>query len=444
MATPTQSEQRTTLLRKNIFGSFLIKGWSAVVVLLMVPLTLNCLGEYKNGVWLTISSMLVWIENMDIGLGNGLRNQLTAHLAHGDTTAARSLVSSAFAMLTAIMLPTMLILTLLVLCTDTYGLLNVAPQRVEGLDQVLVATIVLVCTTFILKLIGNFYMGLQLPAVSNLLVAGGQTLALAATWLVWRSGSHSIMHVALAATASPLAVYLLAYPWTFHHRYPQLRPSLRMATIAQAKAVMTMGVKFFIMQMSSIILFMSANILISHLFTPAMVTPYQVAYRYFSIMLVAFTVVCMPYWNATTDAWERGDVEWIRRATKRLNLMTLAIFATMTLMVVVAEPVYAHWVPGLHVERGLTIAMAAYIFIIIYSMRYSYFINGIGKLWLQLVFTTAAAIAFIPLAWLAARLTGDITGFLATMCLINLPGLVANRIQFQKLITGKAKGIWNK
>ena len=77
-------------------------------------------------------------------------------------------------------------------------------------------------------------------------------------------------------------------------------------------------------------------------------------------------------------------------------------------------------------------------------MRYSYFINGIGKLWLQLVFTTAAAVAFIPLAWLAARLTGNITGFLAVMCMVNLPGLVANRMQFHKLITGKAKGIWNK
>ncbi|MBR4218339.1 MAG: hypothetical protein IKR71_04760, partial [Bacteroidales bacterium] len=62
MSAPTQSDQRTSLLRKNILGSFLIKGWSAVVVLLMVPVTLKCLGEYKNGVWLTISSILMWID----------------------------------------------------------------------------------------------------------------------------------------------------------------------------------------------------------------------------------------------------------------------------------------------------------------------------------------------------------------------------------------------
>ena len=41
----TNSNKRTSLLQKNIIASFLIKGWSALVVLLMVPATLHCLGE---------------------------------------------------------------------------------------------------------------------------------------------------------------------------------------------------------------------------------------------------------------------------------------------------------------------------------------------------------------------------------------------------------------
>ena len=37
----TNSRQRSSLLRKNIAASFLLKGWSAVIVLLMVPVTIN-------------------------------------------------------------------------------------------------------------------------------------------------------------------------------------------------------------------------------------------------------------------------------------------------------------------------------------------------------------------------------------------------------------------
>ena len=78
-----KGDQRTVLLLKNIIGSFVIKGWNCVVQLLLVPITLNCLTQYEYGIWLTINSILIWIDSFDIGLGNGLRNQLTQSLAVG-------------------------------------------------------------------------------------------------------------------------------------------------------------------------------------------------------------------------------------------------------------------------------------------------------------------------------------------------------------------------
>jgi len=439
------SRQRSSLLQKNILASFLIKGWSALIVLLMVPVTLHCLGEYNNGVWLTISSVMLWIDNLDIGLGNGLRNKLAAHLAHNDVGRARQLLSSTFAMMTLIIVPAMLALLLLVVTCDTYGILNVDPAKTINLEQTLMVTIVLVCTTFIFKLIGNFYMGMQLPAVSNLLLSAGQTLALIGTYAVYKSGSHSLLHIALVNTASPLLVYLLAYPYTFFHKYPHLRPSLQLVRLREAREVISIGIQFFVLQLSGVVLFMTSNILISRFFSPSLVTPYQIAYRYFSLLLVAFTVICMPFWNATTDAYERGDIDWIRQATKRLRLMTLGIVGCAVCMVLAANKIYAFWIgPDVTIDIRMTIAMAVYILILIYSMRYSYFINGIGKLRLQLIITCSAALLFIPLAWLAVRWTDSIIWFMGVMCVVNLPGLFANRIQFGKLINGKAKGIWNQ
>ena len=440
----TTSNHRSSLLQKNIISSFLIKGWSAVVVLMMVPLTLNCLGDYQNGVWLTISSVLVWIDQMDIGLGNGLRNKVAEYMAHGETERTKRLVSSTFAMLTCIIIPVLMVLLLVIAVSDTYQAFNVLPSKVSHLDQVLMVTVTLVCTSFVFKLIGNFYMGLQLPAVSNLLIALGQTLALIGTWIVLKSVSHSLMHIALVNTAAPLLVYLIAYPITFYYKYPQLRPSIKLINFKEAKAVINMGVQFFIMQISSVVLFMTSNILISKFFSPAMVTPYQITYRYFSILLVIFTVVCMPFWNATTDAYERKDIEWIRNATRKLRLMTIGILVTMVLMVLCSSRVYAIWIGDINIDIKMSIVMAIYIFILIYSMRYSYFINGIGKLRLQLIFTALAAVLFIPLAYLTTQWTHNIIWFMLVMCLVNIPGLIVNRIQFHKLINGKATGIWAK
>lgn len=437
--------KRSRLIRTNIILSFITKGWSAIVLLLTVPVTLNCLGEYKNGVWLTISSLLLWIENMDIGLGNGLRNTLAIHLAHNDILKARSVISSAYAMLTLIMIPIAILLFIIIKMYDTHLLFNVSTTIITDIDSILIVTSILVCTSFIFKLIGNFYMGLQLPAISNLLIVCGQTLTFFFTYLVYLSGSHSMMHIALANTLSPLIIYLSAYIFSFYYKYPHLRPSIKFVHLRQAKEVMGIGIKFFIIQISGVILFMSSNILISNLFTPSMVTPYQICFRYFSLLLAIFTVICMPYWTATTDAYERHDMEWIRMTTRRLDLMTLGIFIFMIIMVVCSDFIYSIWIGNdISIDIRLSIAMAIYVFILIYSERYSYIINGFGMLRLQLIFTIGAAIVFFPLAYLVVSWKHDITWFVAVMCFVNIPGMIVNRIQFYKIINNQAKGIWSR
>ena len=88
--------------------------------------------------------------------------------------------------------------------------------------------------------------------------------------------------------------------------------------------------------------------------------------------------------------------------------------------------------------------MAIYIAVLIGSIRYSFFINGIGTLRLQLIMTSIAAVLFIPLAYVVTSLTHSILWFIGVMCIVNIPGLIVNRIQFMKLIHGKATGIWKK
>lgn len=436
-------KKRSRLLIKNVIASFAVKGWSAGVALLMVPLTLMCLGTYKNGVWLTISSLLLWIDQMDIGLGNGLRNKLAAHMAHQEIQEARKVVSSTMAMLACIVFPLFLLLLLFIYYADVYAFLNVQPDIIPELRTALTCATTLVCMTFVMKFIGNVYMGLQLPAINNLLVSLGHTLALIFTVFLYYTGHASFTAIVIVNTAGPLLVYLLSYPYTFHFRFPQLRPSLKCVNIRSALDLGNIGVKFFWLQLAGLIQFATANILISHFFTPEMVTPYQIAYRYISLMMVVFTIICMPFWNATTDAYARGDMKWIEQANRKMNYLTAGIAFLLVLMVVVSPWVYQLWIgENCHIPMNMTAIMALYIFLLIASMRYSYFLNGMGALRIQL-YMTISAIVFIPLAWVVSSYTHDIVWFMAVMCFCNIPGLIANIIQFNKILHGTATGIWS-
>ena len=141
-------DSRTALVKKNIAGSFLIKGWNSLVQLLLVPATLQCLSQYEYGIWLTISSILLWIDQFDIGLGNGLRNKLAESLANKDFNTARKLISTTFLMSIIIIIPLTLFLLIIIEHVDCYAIFNTSPTFLPHLNSVLNTIVVFVGATF--------------------------------------------------------------------------------------------------------------------------------------------------------------------------------------------------------------------------------------------------------------------------------------------------------
>lgn len=438
-------DNRSNLIRKNIIISFCIKIWSALVQLLMVPLTLHCLGVYENGLWLTISSLLIWIDNLDIGLANGLRNKLAVHLALGEKIEAQKTVSSTFYMLVLLFIPIIFLINIWIFCVDTYQFFNVDSDIVNNLNVILHVSVILVCTTFIFKFIGNFYMALQLPAINNALNTLGQTIALLGVVVLYVTGIHSLLCVALINTISPLIVYVVAYPITFYKKYPDLCPHISMVSKSSMKSLATTGIKFFVLQIAGVVLFMSTNILISRFFSPELVTPYQIAYRYFMVLQLIFVIICAPYWTATTDAYKKNDFEWIKKSNKLLDKMMTSLFIIAFFMVIFARPIYTIWIGDANaVSLPMTVIVAVYVMILVASMRYSYILNGFGTLRLQLIMTIIAAVLYIPLATLVCSYKNNLNYLLYVMCAVNLPGLLVNIVQYYKIVNRRAKGIWLK
>ena len=144
--------------------------------------------------------------------------------------------------------------------------------------------------------------------------------------------------------------------------------------------------KFFILQVAGVILFASSNALISYFFTPEKVTLYGIAYRYFSITMLLFTVIAAPFWSATTDAYTRKDFDWIKKSMRKLHFLLISLFIILAFMIIFSDPIYHLWVgKSINISLELSASMALYMFIIICSLCYSYILNGIGALKIQLI-----------------------------------------------------------
>ncbi|MDE6006908.1 MAG: oligosaccharide flippase family protein [Muribaculaceae bacterium] len=433
---------RTVKAKKNIAASFCLKGIDAVVYLLLVPVTLDYLNPYEYGIWLTLNSVLMWINTFDIGLGNGLRNKLATAIAQNNKKLGKIYVSTTFLMLIILMGSVIVIGSILQPFINWYDILNTSPDRVRSLDSIVYLAFLIFCLNFIFKIIGNIYLAMQLPAVNNAMVVTGHLLSLIVIFILTKTTQGSLLWVALTYSASPLLVYLIAYPITFWETYPFLRPSLKDFKRIYLKDLFNIGVQFFILQLSGIILFALANLLISHMFGPEKVTPYSVAYRYFSLLPMVMTLILAPLWSATTDAYAKGDEIWIKQTIHTIKkiLGVAAIF--IIVMIVLAPWVYQIWIGGeVHISEPLSCIMGIYVFILISSLAFSSILNGIGKLRLQTLNTVIMALLFIPVCYYLGK-HYEIIGIVAGMCIVNSSGLILNYLQVNKLINHTAKGIW--
>jgi O-antigen/teichoic acid export membrane protein len=273
---------------------------------------------------------------------------------------------------------------------------------------------------------------------------GGHLLSLIIIFILTKFTEGSLMSVAIAYSASPVLVYLMMYPVTFKVVFPWLKPSVKCFRKQYLKNLFNIGIQFFLLQISGILLFACVNVMISHHFGPQEVTPYNISYRYFSLLPIAMGIILSPMWSASTDAYAKGDVAWIKNMRTKIHKVLGLIYVLICIMILVSPYVYKLWLGNnVYIPFSLSVAMGVYIAILITSLSYSSFLNGLGKLYLQTINTGCVALLFYPLStFLGAKL--GIVGIVIGMSLLNLSGLIINKIQFDKVLAGKASGIWNK
>jgi len=90
------SDTRSKEVVHNVMLATLMKVVSVVASLLIVPMTISYINPARYGIWLTLSSIIGWVNFFDLGLGNGFRNRFAEAKAHGDTLLARRLVSTTY------------------------------------------------------------------------------------------------------------------------------------------------------------------------------------------------------------------------------------------------------------------------------------------------------------------------------------------------------------
>lgn len=376
-------------------------------------------------------------------MGKGLRNKLAESFAENNKDLAKVYVSTTYAILFIIITLVLVLFFIVNPFLNWFEILNVNFELNSELSTIALIVFTLFCFRFIAKLINTILASDQRTANAELIEFFGKLLSLLIIYLFTLTTEGSLLFLALGISISPVLVLIISSIILFNRRYKFCRPSLKYIDFKYSKVLLNLGVKFFIIQIAALLLYQTNNIIIAQLFGPSEVTPYNIAFKYFSLITLGFSIIVSPYWSAYTEAYILKDFTWIKRTIKQI-IIIWCVFVIIGLVLLFSSGLfYKIWVGDkVVIPFFMSLIVLLYSLINAWNSIFSTFLNGVGKLKLQLIVGISAAILNVPLAISLGKIFG-IIGVLSSNVILGAIAMFIYPIQFKKILNQSKLSIWN-
>jgi O-antigen/teichoic acid export membrane protein len=437
---------RTQKANLNTILSLFFKCGSILLSFVLVPLTINYIKPDIYGVWLTLSSLVGWIAMLDIGIANGLKNKLSESLAANNYVQGRIYVSTTYLIIGLIATGLVCIYLLLYQFVNWQSVFNSPFIPEDQLRDTLSIVTILFLLKFVADIINVVAAAFQMVAVSSFLLFLSNLGITLSVWILTKTTVADMVLLAICLSLIPLLISVIASLILFNTSFKSIKPSLEKVNFSSSKGILSLGWQFFVLQIVVVVIFQTDNIIISHFFEPKEVTNFNVAYKYYSILAVIFSILLTPYWTAYNEAYFKKEILWIKSSIQKLVKIFLVSLLASFIMIFVSSSFFRMWVgDGIKISISLSVWLCLYIAIMNWSSIFSNFLNGVGKIRLQMTFAPLVAIINISLSIFFIKvLHFDITAIPMANALSLSLGAFLGFIQYKKIINNKAEGIWNK
>lgn len=446
-----KGHERTVKAKKNIIASVFLKGASIVIGFLMVRITLNYLDQTKYGIWLTVTAITAWISFFNIGLGGGLKNRLAMAFAKEDYELGKIYVSTTYAILTIIISIVAIFFFIFNSYIDWVEILNTEKTFAHEISSLVLIVFGSFFLSFVLNLIEIVLRADQRPALADLFGPLGKFLTLILVFALIKMSTTtngSLVYLGWILSIVPILVLTVGSIYFYRNDYKKIAPSIKYVKFGYAKDLLNLGVKFFFITISMLIMFESSNIIISHYFGPAEVTPYNIANKLFSTIIMLFTIFASPFQVAFTEAWVKEDIVWVRKTIKGLFKMWLGLVALALVLYLISDLFFNFWIGEekmnkMIISKKLKISLIVYFLLFSFGGVFNMFINGIAKVKVQMYSHIIGAIMFVPVTiFFIKYLHWGIESVVIAAIVSNFYHPIIAPLQYYKIITKKARGIW--
>jgi O-antigen/teichoic acid export membrane protein len=385
-----KTDERSLKTYQNIVYTFVTKGMGIFLNFLLVPLCIDYISPVEYGIWLTLTSVVGWFSSLDLGLGNGLRVKLSENFAKNDLSVAQANISSAYIIISSVVFIIITFFLIINQFIDWTLILNTEKKYSHELSIVSIVVFVFFFIKLISDLVYNIYNANQIISFSNFFNFFNNLLIFITILILKHFISGNLIIIGLVLSGVPVLVNSIVTIYSFKNKYRLVIPKFKFFDFDNSKQLLKLGLKYFIIQITSVILFTTDNFIIAQFFNPIEVTKYNIVQKYFSIGTILVIIILTPLISAYADAYFKRDIGWIKnKIRKSFHLYKLLIFLTI-IMVLFSPYIYKAWIGrDLNISIYLSIAMGFNILIMSFGSIYMPLINGIGRInfqvWLTII-----------------------------------------------------------
>lgn len=409
-------------MKKLIIYNFILRIIGMGLSFIYIPQILKFLGEKNYGVWATILSILSWINFCDVGIGNSLRTTLVEYIEKKENKLAKQMVSTAYINIGIISVGLFLFLLVSLNFINSSKLLKI---EYLNLNNILLISFTFVILNFILSLCKPIYYALQKPYIVSFIEILTQIFNIVGILIFINLNiDKSLIYIALLYGSGTFLNNLIFSMFIFK-KYKYLVPSLKEYNRDLNYKIGNLGIKFFILQIVAVILFTTDSIIITRLFGPEEVTPYNIASKLFGTIIVMYGILLTPIWSKISQEKNRKNFKNIKKILKNLQMFYLVVILGIVIMYFIYPYISFFWLKKeIIYPKYLLTNIVIYVLLSIWCNNYSCIMNGMGEVDLQVKIAIIQGILNIPISIYLAKFFGVAGVIMGTNVCMVIPAVL--------------------
>ncbi len=349
--TSTEEGRSNERYRRSILTSASIlfsKVVSTLVMLFSIPLTINYLGQERFGLWMIISSFLLFLSTFsDLGLGLSYMNKVSETTGMKQYSLLRTYTSNAIFILCIAALVMILFVTLVSPFINWPSIFN---TKTSSTGQEITKATNLLIIIFALGLpfivVEKFLEGSQKGYLSNIWQSIGNVLSLVGIFVVVYF-EIGLVGLVVATLGIPVLVRVVNFVFQFKLKNSWVFPSVRDIDRAVIPELLKPGFLFFVISIFHVIGYNSDNFIITNMLDASSVSLYGVIQKVSLLSLVIWSFTTS-LWPAYTEALAREDFNWVKKAIKRTIIINIGFgFAIGVVLTLFGSWTISLWTGGL-------------------------------------------------------------------------------------------------